>query len=380
MSTQLTQADVARLLHEPSPLIRAEVAGKIAQEIDNPNLTDKELTLIHDIVRIMAKDVETQVRQALSYSLRYAAGLPHDVALKLANDIEIVALPVLEHSTVLTDSDLVEIIRGGSHSKQEAIAVRPNVSENVADELITSASEKAVTKLMSNVTARIADVSMNKAVTRFEGSDVVKEAMVMREKLPVTVAERLVTMVSEQLRDHLVSHHELSSAVASDIILRSSERAIINMSTGSSTLEIEKLVAQMYSKKRLTPSIVIRALCMGDIAFFESAVAIMANVPLLNARILLHDAGRLGLKTLYEKAGLPANLFPAVRMAMAVVHETELDGSPHGMERYRARVLERVLTQFEDFNEMSQDDLDYLLEKLSVVSTLSSDGSQTTIN
>jgi len=375
MSTQLTQADVTRLLQEPSPLIRAEVAGKIAQEIDNASLTEKELKLVHDIVRIMAKDVEVQVRQALSHNLRHAAGLPHDVAVKLANDIEIVALPILENSTVLTDEDLIEVVRAGSHTKQEAIAVRPNVSEKVADVLITDASEKAVSKLMGNVTARIAENSLNKAIVRFETSETVKEAMVHREKLPVTIAERLVNVVSEKLRDHLVMHHELSSAIASDIVLKSCERAIINMSTGSSTMEIEKLVAQMYAKKRLTPSIVIRALCMGDVAFFESSVAIMANVPLLNARILLHDAGKLGLRTLYEKAGLPMSLFPAVRMALNVVHETELDGSIHGLERYRARVLERVLTQFEDFEDMSQEDLDYLIEKLSVVSIVSNESS-----
>lgn len=369
MATQLTQADVTRLLQEPSPLIRAEVAGKIAKEIDNSGLSDKELKMVHDIVRIMAKDVEVQVRQALSQSLRNAAGLPHDVAVKLANDIESVALPILESSTVLTDEDLIEVVKAGSGRKQEAIAVRPNVSEKVADVLITDASENAVTKLMGNTTAQIAENSLNKAISRFESSDAVKEAMVNREKLPVTVAERLVNIVSEKLRDHLVMHHELSSSVASDIVLRSCERAIISMSTGSSTGEIEKLVAQMYAKKRLTSSIVIRALCMGDVAFFESAVAIMANVPLLNARILLHDAGKLGLRTIYEKAGLPMGLFPAVKMALNVVHETELDGSQNGLERYRARVLERVLTQFEGFNDMSQEDMDYLLEKLSIAST-----------
>jgi hypothetical protein len=95
----------------------------------------------------------------------------------------------------------------------------------------------------------------------------------------------------------------------------------------------------------------------------------MANVPLLNARILLHDAGRLGLKTLYEKAGLPSNLFPVVRIALDVVHETEMEDTNHGFEKYRARVLERVLTQFEKCDEMSQDDMDYLLEKFMVVST-----------
>ena len=38
--------------------MRAEVAAKLALEIDSPRLTEAELNLAQDIVGIMAKDVE----------------------------------------------------------------------------------------------------------------------------------------------------------------------------------------------------------------------------------------------------------------------------------------------------------------------------------
>jgi len=361
MASHLSKADVDRLLKEPSPLVRAEVAGKLAQEIDSPKLTDNELQLAHDVVRLMAKDIELSVRQALSQSLRHAVRLPHDVALRLASDVEAVALPILENSMVLTDTDLIAIVSSGSATKHEAIANRPNVSEKVSEALITTAGEKAVTVLMNNATARITEQSLDKAMDRFSASDNVKEAMVRRAVLPVMVAERLAAIVSDKLKDYLVLHHEMSSSMASDLILQSREKTVVNFAAGSSERDIEKLVVQMYRNKRLTPSIVLRALCMGDVVFFETAIAIMANVPLVNARILIHDAGRLGLKTLYEKAGMPAGLLAAVRVALDVVHETELDGGQNDLERYRARVIERVLTQYEDFG---SEDLDYLLAKL----------------
>ena len=95
MASSLTQADVARLLAEPSPAVRAEVADKLAREIDSPALTAAELGLAQDVVRLMAKDVELAVRQALSHSLRHAKHLPRDVALRLARDVEAVSLPIL---------------------------------------------------------------------------------------------------------------------------------------------------------------------------------------------------------------------------------------------------------------------------------------------
>lgn len=361
MSSSLSQADVAKLLAEPSPQVRTELASKLAREIDSPLLNDTELQLAQDIVRIMAKDVEVTVRVALSQSLRRATRLPHDVAVKLANDIETVALPILSNSQVLTDDDLATIIHSSTPEKQEAIAGRSIVSERVSEMLIASANEQTVATLMGNTGAKISDNSLNKAVDRFAASDTVKEKMVKRAALPITVTERLVTMVSENLKDYLVSHHELSPAVAADIVLQSRERTVVNLSGGSSQQDLEKLVMQMFHNKRLTPSIVVRALCMGDIAFFEMAIATLANIPLVNARILIHDAGRLGLKSLYEKTGLPPRFLPAVRVAIDVVHETPMDGGERDLERYRARVIERVLTQYED---LGPEDIDYLLDKL----------------
>ena len=156
MASSLTQADVARLLAEPSAAVRAEVADKLAREIDSALLTEAELQIAHDIVRVMAKDVELAVRRALSHSLRSARHLPHDVALRLANDVEAVALPILADSPVLTDTDLIELVRHGSAHKQEAIAGREGVSEQVADALVTQGSETAVAALMGNAKAQIA--------------------------------------------------------------------------------------------------------------------------------------------------------------------------------------------------------------------------------
>jgi uncharacterized protein (DUF2336 family) len=168
-------------------------------------------------------------------------------------------------------------------------------------------------------------------------------------------------MVSERLRSYLVSHHELPVSLATDVVLQSRERATLNLSVGSSEQELERLVRQMHRHQRLTPLIVLRALCLGDMAFFEMALSVMAKVPVSNARILIHDAGPNGLASLYEKSGMPARLLPAIRVASDVVRGTEFDGGERDRERYRSRVITRILTQFED---LPQEDLDYLLDKL----------------
>jgi len=361
MSDSLSQQDVQRLLTDPSPGTRAEMAAKVGGQFGRQHLSASERVLAEDIVRIMAKDVTSRVRAALSESLKNHPNIPRDVALTLARDVEEVSLPFIEVSSVLTEGDLLEIVRTGSEEKQTAIARRADVTEKVADALVESGTEKVVATLLSNETAAVSEDAMERALDRFPDSQAVQTPLVNRAKLPVTVAERLVAMVSEQLRERLIAKHDLPSDMATDLVLQTRERATYGLVGGAGEGELARLVEQLRKSGRLTPSLLLRALCMGDLAFFETALAHLAQIPVANARLLIHDAGKLGMKSLFEKAGLPAKLYPAMRVAVDVAQETAFDGEERDLERYRRRMLERILTQFE---EMASDDLDYLLNKL----------------
>ena len=361
MAASLSHQDVARLLSEPSADTRAGLADKLALNLSDVSLAPGEVALAQDIVRILARDVEAKVRAALSHGLRQARNLPHDVALRLAADIDAVALPLLADSLVLTDDDLVELVRSGSPRGQETIATRPGLKEQVSGALIAHAGEPAVAVLMANKTARIAESSLGLAIDRFADSDRVKEAMVHRQTLPATVSERLVALVSRALQEHLMTSHALPPGIASDIVLRSREDAIIHLSMGSSGEKLRQMIAQMQHSGRLTPTLMLRALCTGDIGFFEAAMAVKGDVPVANAQVLIHEPSRRGLAALYRKAGLPEPLFGAFRAAVDVVDETGFDGDARDLERFRSRVIARVLTRGDSVDAA---DADYLVEKL----------------
>lgn len=203
MATALSPQDVERLLSEPSPDLRAELADKVSASLTGQGLEPGEILMAQDIVRILARDVEANVRAAISHGLRHSPHLPRDVARRLSADIDLVAMPVLSNSLVLTDEDLVELIGRGSARKHATIAGRPNLGAAVSAALITHAEEPAVAVLMDNRSAEIADHSLDHAVTRFSASERVTRAMVLRDSLPITVAERLVAMVSNELQRHL---------------------------------------------------------------------------------------------------------------------------------------------------------------------------------
>ncbi len=366
-SERLSQADIARLLSDPSPRTRAETTSRIAAQFDAQALSPSERRIAEDIFRTLVRDTEVLVREALAAHLKSTPDLPHDVALSLARDVDTVALPVLKFSEVLTDEDLLEILRGQEPAKQVAIAQRPGVSERVSEALVETGNEVAVAHLIGNEAAAVSEAALDRVIDRYEHCAAVADSLARRPNLPPAVSERVVSALAERLRNYLVLKHELSPDMASNLILQARERATVTLiDYGSSDVELDNLIGQLDRNGRLTASLLLRALCVGDLNFFERAMAKLVALPLQNVRILIHDKGMLGFEPLYLRAGLPMSLYPAFRAAIALVVETEYDGGLNDRRRYIERILQRLLTKFEDpAKRIAADDIEYLMAKLS---------------
>ncbi len=362
MAGFLAKSDVERLLADPSASSRADMAAALAREFETGTLTTAERRLAADIFRALAQDAAERVRHALAEHLKDSRDLPHDVALALARDIDAVALPMLQHSLVLTDADLIEIIRQDGPAKQVAIAGRAAVAAPVAEAIVDAANPAAVARLVGNDGAELGADILRRVVEDHPDDAAIHAPLAGRKVLPAVVVERLLALASDSLRQTLVARRDLPSGVASDLILQIRERATAGLlSAGVPEGDAERLARQLNANGRLTASLILRTLCLGDLAFLEAAFAELAGVPIDNARLLIHDPGGLGLKSLYTHTGLTKEFYPAFQIAIDVARETPFDGGENDRERHRRRSLERILTQFEA---IGAEDLDYLLAKL----------------
>jgi uncharacterized protein (DUF2336 family) len=361
MSTQgLTEDDIKVLLSNVNPPEAA--MGRLSQHFAEQTLTSAERVAVEDVMRAMLQGAAVKVRQVLADTLKDSDLLPHDIAMDLASDVESVALPILQFSSVLTDADLIQVIQSGVSSKQEAVAQRTDVSAEVAGAIIQTDNGVAVSKLVTNPGAHLDDHQIEQAADRFAGDQRVAEALQRRPNLPVTVAERLVAFTVESLRRYLAKRTDLSEAAVNQLILRTREQATVDLRQAHFPAEEAlDLARHLHAAHRLTPSLILRAVCVGDIGLFEAALSVLTNVPVHNARTLIYDAGHLGLQSIYQRARLPESYLPAFRVALQVARETEMDGGDHDRERYRRLMIERILTQFED---LGADDLDYLMIRL----------------
>ena len=358
----LTEVDIRTLVKGATPDERAAAAHKLCRTIDEAPLSADDRELAAEILRIMASDAAELVRRALAVTLKKSPMLPRDVALKLARDVESVALPVLSFSPVFTDDDLTEIVRLGGPVRQVAIAKRPRLSPKVADSLAESGVERAVVTACANDSVEFSEGGLQKVIERFEASERVLAAVAYRQVLPLAVTERLITMVSEQVREHLVTRHALDPEVALQLAMDTAEQASVDLiDEAGRAADMKSFVAHLNETQRLTGSLLLRGLVQGQMTFFEWGIAELAGVPHHRTWLMIHDAGPLGLRAIYERAGLPARLFPAFRAAADTFHSLEFDGGAHDKERFQESLLQRFLTQPQP---ASNEDVDYLLEKM----------------
>lgn len=357
----LTIADLQALLADPSADNQAAAAAKVARAWREGTLDPHAREAAETLFRTIVRRATVTVRAALAEAMKDADTLPHDIAVKLASDVDHVALPVLEASSVLTDEDLAGLVRIVSAAGMSAIAGRPSVSEAVSDALIERGDEGAIARLMGNPAAAISEAALETAADRHGRSARVAGPMAGRVGLPARVAAKLMSVVAEQLQRHLLGRDAIDPDLLADLILQSRERATLVLAHGVGP-DLEGFIADLSRSGRLTPTLVMRALLTGDYLFFETALAIRAGVPAANAATLVRDPGGAGLTKLFAVAGMPESQLALARVALFAAEETELRDAPDARNHYRSLVIERILTGFGDRVDTAS--VDYMITKI----------------
>jgi uncharacterized protein (DUF2336 family) len=363
LRARLSRTDIERLVNQSDPEARALAARKVCARIAADGLSDAERTMGDQILRILSQDAADLVRRALSVTLQRSPHLPHDVAVKLAEDVESIAIPILAGSPVLEDADLVNIIRTADAARQTAVAGRDTVSAMVVDEIVAVGAPEAVGTAAANDGAEFTTDSFNKAVERFEDDPAVLERFVDRSTLPLEFTEKLISHISDTVIHRLASRHALPPQLAVELAEAARERATIDLvDQGGLAPDPRRFVQQMQMNARLTPSFILRSLFRGHMTLFEHCIAELASIDHSKAWLLIHDAGPLGLEAALRQAGMPDRILPAVRAAISAWHSLEIGpGGARDVARFRKHLTERIFTQFQGAPER---ELAYCLDRL----------------
>jgi uncharacterized protein (DUF2336 family) len=352
-----------RMLANPSADVRVDTAKQVGLLLSAGALSKRERGVALAILERLAKDVEQQVRRALARHVRSCVLLSSSLARAIALDVEAISLPFIRVSPALTDEDLLALIELGNAARQVAVAERERVSEPVTEALVATGDGSVVAAVLANAGAAVSEPSYHKIMDTLGGNDTVQSLMVERSLLPLTVTERLIQSVSDALRDRLIEKHALPRDWAAAVVDQAGERALMHGVTAPHRpSDVEGLARHLDGQGKLTPTLMMRALCLGDISLFKAGMAVLAHISLEHAARLIDDRGPLGFKALYDQAGLPPELFRAYRAALDVVGEIRRGGNETWNLDCVGRILDRVMGEYD---EACPADLEYLLSQIS---------------
>lgn len=349
----LSEADIELLLNDKTGGNCATVATKIASTYTANKLSEKEQKIAEQIFRLLVRTAEIKVRTTLAENLKLSTNIPKDIVFSMARDVFEVSLPVLEYSEVLSDYDLLDIIRSTEENERfAAISRRKHVSEAISSRLIEKGNDWVVGTLINNKGAEISDKSFSEIIERHKENSELIEAITTRPQLPINIVEKLVTLVSDNISKTLRTKYKIHDAAGEHIkkeVDKTRESETLNLVRAArSHADVDKLIGQLKESDRLTPSMILSALCQGNFDFFESSLANLAGIPVENARVLIADRGDLGFRAIYNKSGLPDAMFPAVKMLLKVVRELDSEGADNISGSYSNRIVERILERSEE--------------------------------
>src|SRR5579863_2189879 len=122
---------IAQLLDEVSWTARAKTIERIGTRFAESTLDGDAWHAATDAFRVTLFDGEPLVRRVLAESVKSAPDLPRDILLALARDTGSVAAPILEHSPLLTEDDILPMVLRGSMAHRQAVAGRRVLSPRV---------------------------------------------------------------------------------------------------------------------------------------------------------------------------------------------------------------------------------------------------------
>ena len=350
-------SDMSRLaqlaINPQSGASREEIYLAVASlyRIQGAGLNSRERELMRDILRRLTRDVEMAIRVALAQRLTEDTTAPHDLILLLVDDSIEVARPLILHSPLLTEADVLKLIAEAGVAHQEAVAGRPHIGEPVTAALANCEHESVLLALVRNVTAKISETTYNVLVEKSRAITGLAEPLVRRPDLPPQLATKMCDWVSDALKSYIKTNYAIAprtvdAAMADATAVLKNEPATHKNPPPDSA---QKLIEKLAASGQLKAGFLMRVLSQGQIDLFDLAFARLLTVELETFRSFFYRDGSRLVALACRAAGIDKSVFPTVfnlsrqaRAGLAVLSPADLAEADAIFAMPRPTALEQI--------------------------------------
>lgn len=167
--------------------------------------SDEHVGLFDDVIGYLIEEIEAKALAELARRLAPVPNAPERVVRTLAeNDDITVAGPVLKQAR-LGDPELMQIAVSKSQAHLLALSERTNVSEALAEILVTRGDREVARSIATNQKAQLSENAFSTLVRRAEQDGVLAEKVGMRTDIPPRLFRQLLMQASDVVQKRLLA-------------------------------------------------------------------------------------------------------------------------------------------------------------------------------
>ena len=297
--SKLNTVDVVNAATLEKVVLTQRVAGFLKD-----TQVEEKRAAIENVARMLAQDISVQVREALAFELRTCTSLPHDLAAKIASDVESVACPFLATTEAFTDIQLAGLVPHLEEYAHVTLARRNDIGPQTCMAIVSVGSDKSVSFIVRNDKITLHNKASSTVANRFGSSKTMMESLAQRSDLPLSVVEMIIDKVSDDCRRVLAQTYGVEAPIAEDVVQKSRNEAIWRQIEKASPEQIHAYVIDLRKGSRLTTDLIIELAGRGCLSFLESALALDAGLTLGAVRQALYGDDMQAFVGMMKEAGV----------------------------------------------------------------------------
>jgi uncharacterized protein (DUF2336 family) len=231
-----------------------------------------------------------------------------------------------------------------------AVAARPDVSAEAIQTCVESGEMIVNVVLFDNPAVAFTYPQYRRLFDRFPQAPEIVERLLACPDLPLDIRIMQARRAANRIHQLMAERGWMTNSDASETIADAEETAILDILIDADANELGEVITFLTSRNMLTPSIIIRAACLGEMRIVERTLGHLADLPQDRTRYLMYSRGAQSFRTLHTKSGLPQSCFGLLRAAAEVARECREEGLRVNAESFGRRLIEALMTRYEQMS------------------------------
>jgi uncharacterized protein (DUF2336 family) len=269
------------------------------------------------------------------------------VIFSLAASEDELALEFIRTCVALGAAEMMAVLKVGDAKMQASIASRPDVSLPCLDFILDKGHAEAVLALYDNICVEFRDADYRRLYGRFALTPQIMDRMLADNRLPSDIRVMQARRVSSRMRQYLAEMPWTEGARAFEPVDETEELTMLAILEGCRDSETSALLHFMADKDIITPSLVIRACCLGRMAAVTSIMSHLTNTRRAKMHELMFVRQGSALRSAFLKSGLPPAAFAVFVAACDLVTASEEEGLEIKPARFGRRLIEELMNRTE---------------------------------